>query len=147
MLSVLVVIFKKAKLGNMIDSIENDIKNNVTTSTEAVSHALDEYKKAKKEARTLESKKEEIIERANKVADDLNKTNEEYIEKKQNELESNAEKTKEAYYTRKVQKTTLEVQEIIYNLSLEALKDTNSDELQKNLMKKFPKQSSRVQKY
>lgn len=134
MISILVCIFKKAKLGNMIDSIENDIKKNLATSAEAVQNALSEYKKAKREARELEAKKEEIIKNAKEVAESLNKSNEEYIEKKQKDLDLSAEKAKESYYTRKIQKTTYEIQEIIYNLSMEALKDTNNDELQKNLI-------------
>lgn len=134
MISILVVIFKKANLGKMIDSIENDIKKNVATSTEAVQNALDEYEKAKKEAGSLKDKKEEIIKSANETAEELNRLNKEYIEEKQKELENNLQKAKENNYERKMQKTTLEVQEMIYNLSLVALKETNNDELQKKLV-------------
>ena len=134
MISILVVIFKKANLGKFLDNISEDIIKNVTTSAEAVQNALSEYKKTKKEAKTLDIKKEEIIKNAREIAKNLTASNEEYIKNKQNELDNNLNKAKEAYYDRRIQKTTFEIQEIVYNFSLEAVKNLQTPEIHRQLI-------------
>ena len=134
MISILVAVFKKANLGKIIDSISEDITKNVTSSAEAVQNALSEYKKTKKEARTLDNKKEEIMKNANEIAKNLIISNEEYIKNKQNELDNNSNKLKAAYYDRRIQKTVYEIQEIVYDLSLDAVKNLQTPEIHKRLI-------------
>ena len=42
MMSILVLIFKKAKFGNFIDKMADDIRNSVMTSSEAAKKAINE---------------------------------------------------------------------------------------------------------
>ena len=134
MVSILVIVFKKANLGKIIDKMSEDITKNVVSSAEAVQNALSEYKKTKKEARTLDNRKEEIIKNADEIAKNLTITNEEYIKNKQNELENNSNKLKEAYYDRRIQKTVREIQEIVHDLSLDAVKNLQTPEIHKQLI-------------
>ena len=134
MVSILVFIFKKAHLGKFIDDIADDIKNNVASSGTAVQNALSEYKKTKKEFKNIDSKKQEIIDNAKKVAISLEEKNREDITKKEQELTKNADKMQEASYERKMQKTTQDVQNAVYVLSLDTINKMNNEELQKKLI-------------
>jgi len=68
MVSVLVLIFKKAKLGRYIDKMADDIKNSVSTSAQAAEAALKEYKEAKRNTKNVQTEKNSIIEKANDTA-------------------------------------------------------------------------------
>ena len=47
MISILVLIFKKAHLGDVIDKMAEDIRNNVDKSATSTKEAIDEYKLGK----------------------------------------------------------------------------------------------------
>lgn len=68
MVSVLVAIFKKFKLGTIFDKMADDIRTSVMTSSEAAQAALKEYKEAKRNTKNLENTKNEIIKRADDTA-------------------------------------------------------------------------------
>lgn len=136
MVSLLVLIFKKAKLGKFFDDITDDIKNNVTTSAEAVKNALNEYKKTKKDLKNIDVKKQEIINSAIETSDLLKKNNKEEIEKKEQELYLASEKSKEAFYQKKMQKTTEEIQNAIYTLTIGTIKNMDNNEVQEKLIMK-----------
>ena len=134
MMSVLVFVFKKYKLGNMVDSIADDIKKNVTSSAEAVQNVLADYKKTKRESKQIDSKKAEIIENAKNTIKSLNEANAIYINNKKAELDKNSEKLKGTYKTRKTQKAAQEIQEAVYELSLDSVNKIMNDELRKKLI-------------
>ena len=134
MVSILVWIFKKCKLGDVIDSMAEDIKKNVTTSAEAVQNVLAEYKKTKKESRFTQDKKDEIIENAKQIIKNLKEANIRNINDKKAELDKNSEKLKDVYKTRKIQKTALKIQNAIYELSLDSIQKIMNDDLRKKLV-------------
>lgn len=68
MVSILVLIFKKAKLGAIFDKMADDIKTSVMTSADAAQAALKEYKEAKRSTKNIGAKKEEIINKAKDTA-------------------------------------------------------------------------------
>ena len=130
MTGVLVLIFKKFKLGRIIDNFANDIQNTVITSSEAVKEAVDDYKLTRKKSRDIGQKKEEIIKNAQNAALKLKEKNKAEIEKKERELEENGEKLKGVFYERKVHKTANEIQLAVYNLACDTVKDILNDEIQ-----------------
>ena len=130
MTGVLVLIFKKFKLGRIIDNFANDIQNTVITSSEAVKEAVDDYKQTRKKSRDIGQKKEEIIKNAQNAALKLKEKNKAEIEKKKRELEENGEKLKGVFYERKVHKTADEIQLAVYNLACDTVKDILNDEIQ-----------------
>lgn len=71
MVSILVVIFKKAKLGAIFDKMAADIQNSVMTSAEAAQAALKEYKEAKRSTKNTEAEKEEILSKARDGAQNM----------------------------------------------------------------------------
>lgn len=68
MVSVLVLIFKKAKLGLIIDKMASEVQNTVSTSVQAARNAVFEYKNIKKSLKNTEDEKKEIIENAKNIA-------------------------------------------------------------------------------
>lgn len=136
MVGLLVLIFKKAKLGNFFNAITDDIKNNVTSSAEAVKNALYEYKKTKKDLKNIDSRKQEIINSALETSNLLKENNKETIKKKEQELFLASEKSKEAFYQKKMQKTTEEIQNAIYTLTINTIKNMDNNEMQEKLILK-----------
>lgn len=134
MMCILVFVFKKAHLGKLIDNIADDIKNNVVSSGTAVQNALSEYKKTKREFKNIDTRKQEIIDNTKKTIALLEKSNKEDIEKKEQELSKNADKLQEAFYGKKLQKTTQDIQDAVYTLSLDAINKMDNNELQKRLI-------------
>ncbi|MDO5437608.1 MAG: hypothetical protein Q4F80_05370 [bacterium] len=134
MTGILVWVFKKFKLGQVIDSITDDIKNNVVTSAEAVQNAINEYRKTKKESRNINVKKEEIIDNAKEIIRKLEEKNSDEIVKKETELDKNAEKLKVSVLDRKIQKTTEDIELAIYKLSVETIQNMMDLNLQKKII-------------
>lgn len=134
MISILTWIFKKFNLGKIIDNITYDIKNNVTSSAEAVKNALDEYKKTKKDSKNIDTKKEEILNDAKNIIQKLNEKTVGEISKKEEELDKNAEKLKNTALDKKIQKTTDEIKEAVYQLSIDTIHSILNDDIQKKII-------------
>ena len=81
-----------------------------------------------------DEKKQNIIRHTENLIQKLNENNVSRIQKKQAQLDSNAEKLKQTYKDKKIQKTALDIQEIVYNLSLDTVKNTMNDEIQEKLI-------------
>ncbi len=102
MVSVLVLIFKKAKLGAIFDKMANDIRTSVMTSSEAAQAALAEYKEAKRSTKNLNNKKDEIIKNTDIMAQNARAAAQDVILKEKetldkqllNKIESDAIKAK-----------------------------------------------------
>lgn len=71
MVSILTLIFKKAKLGGIIDKMADDIRNSVSSSTEAAAAAIKEYKEAKRSTKNLAEEKNEILNKAQEGATNI----------------------------------------------------------------------------
>ncbi len=102
MVSILTLIFKKAKLGAIFDKMADDIKTSVMTSSEAAQNAIKEYKEAKRSTKNLQLEKDEILSKANTGAENMQKTAQVQIEKEEKlldekcsaQIENNIKKTK-----------------------------------------------------
>jgi len=68
MVSILTLIFKKAKLGSIFDKMADDIRTSVMTSADAAQAALKEYKEAKRSTKNTEKEKEEVLNKAKNSA-------------------------------------------------------------------------------
>ena len=79
MVSVLVFIFKKAKLGVFFDKMADEIRNSVMSSADAAQAALKEYKEAKRSTRNTESEKAEILNKAKNSALNMENSAKEHL--------------------------------------------------------------------
>ncbi len=70
-ISTLIFVFKKMKLGLLIDKMAQDVQLKVEESSICAKDALEEYKKTKKDFKKLPEKQKEIIENANNNANNL----------------------------------------------------------------------------
>ena len=130
MVSILTFIFKKFRLGTIIDNFANDIQNKVTTSFDAVQNALKEYKETRKEQRENPNKKEKILNNAKLIAKKLEDKNREEIIKKEIELDKNCEKMQDSIYSRTVQKTAGDIQGAVYTLAKDTIQNMMTEEMQ-----------------
>lgn len=134
MVYLLALIFKKFKLGNILDKISYEIINNVETSANAVQKALSEYKEAKRESRTVNQKTDKIISDAKEKIEKFKEKNAVEIKEKEELLEKNVEKQEVAYLDRRIQKTTNEIKCAISKLSVETIKSMLNEELHKKII-------------
>lgn len=130
MVSILTFIFKKFKLGTIIDNFANDIQSKVTTSFDAVQNALKEYKEKRKEQREIPNKKEKIINDAKLMAKKLEDKNKEDILKKEIELDKSYEKVQNSLHRRSVEKTAQDIQAAVLNLTKDTIKNMMTEEMQ-----------------
>lgn len=134
MISVLVWIFKKFNLGSIIDNIEYNIANNVTSSAKALEDAISEYKKARKDLRNAPDKSKIIIEEANSTALKLKEKNSVEIQEKELQMNGAFEKNCAVLHERKMQNLTAEIQEAVLNLSKDTIKNMLSYEMQEKII-------------
>lgn len=134
MVYLLALIFKKFKLGNILDKISYEIIHNVETSANAVQKALSEYKEAKRESRTVNQKTDKIISDAKEKIEKFKEKNAVEIKEKEELLEKNVEKQEVAYLDRRIQKTTNEIKCAISKLSVETIKSMLNEELHKKII-------------
>lgn len=121
MISILTLIFKKAKLGAIFDKMALDIKTSVMTSAEAAEAALKEYKEAKRSTKNLESIKEEIKTKAENEAQRIKETFEDIILKEKKMLEMQFEAKAEADTLKAKDETAKEFMDIVAELTKEEI--------------------------
>ncbi len=134
MVSTLVWIFKRFNLGKIIDSIEDDIKNNIDISTSSLSSALLEYKKARKDYKNIQTKKDEIINSTDKLIEKMNQKTTQDIQRKTDELVVESDKIKEARYEKNKRNTIKDINNAIYTLSFETIKNMINEDIQKKVI-------------
>ena len=78
MVYLLVLIIKKARLGDLIQKLADDVKNDVELSAKNVQDALKEYKEAKRSTKDVEQIKENINLEAKESAQNLKEKNESF---------------------------------------------------------------------
>lgn len=140
MVSVLVIIFKKAKLGVIFDKMANDIKTSVMTSSEAAQAALKEYKEAKRSTKNLEDTKKEIIKRAGDVAQNAKNAAGDVLLKEKETLEKQFKNKLEADTVKVKENTSKEFLNAVVELSREeiqnCLNSSKGTEIQSKLIDK-----------
>lgn len=92
-LSILTLIFKKARLGELIDKMALDIQDKVEVTSQDVEKAQQEYEATRESVREVPQIQERILENAQRSADGLRKK----IEQKANQREKEIECKVEAY--------------------------------------------------
>ncbi len=123
MVSVLVIIFKKAKLGAFFDKMANDIKTSVMTSSEAAQAALKEYKEAKRSTKNLEDTKKEIIKRADNAAQNAKNAAGDALLKEKEALENQFKNKLEADTVKAKENTSKEFLNAVVELSREEIQN------------------------
>ncbi len=96
MVSCLVLIFKKAKLGEKIENAANNVRLKIEQSKQSVQDSIADYQKAQKSVGDLETLKEQIINDNKLNTKNLKEKLEEKGKFKQEEIISKTKKTGEA---------------------------------------------------
>lgn len=141
MVSILTLIFKKAKLGKIFDKMADDIKTSVMTSSEAAQNAIKEYKEAKRTVKNLDKEKEEILNKAKQGAETMENTVQAQIKKEEKllnerynaQIEANLKKTKDA--------STSEILDEILNRAEDEIKNRIQNDPDNKLQRKFIEKS------
>lgn len=90
-LSLLVLIFKKARLGDLIDKLANDIQNKVEKSATDATDAIKHYKETKKSVQDTPKIQEEILENAQRSAQNLKIKIEQKADEREKEIQYKVE--------------------------------------------------------
>ncbi len=91
-ISTLVLIFKKAKLGALIDKMADDIKNSVEKSSTNAQNAINDYKNTKKATKDTPLLQEEILKNANINAQNIKEKIETKTKLAKEQIKENIEK-------------------------------------------------------
>lgn len=136
MISILVVIFKKARLGYFIDKMADNIRNSVSSSAEAAKVAMDEYRAARKEARNIPSVKEEISTKAKETSNNIVLTAEAALQDIQNELDKKAQNEISSVLDKEKENTANEIYSAVLNLAEEEILKRLTPDMQQKLIEK-----------
>ena len=122
MVSVLVFIFKKAKLGVFFNKMADEIRNSVMSSADAAQAALKEYKEAKRSTRNTESEKAEILNKAKNSALNMENSAKEHLLGEEKLLDEKCAEKINDDVNRVKNKTADEIFDVIVKLSEEEVK-------------------------
>lgn len=136
MVSILILIFKKANLGSIIDKMASDIKEKVMTSASAAQDALSEYKKTKKSIKTLDSDKEKIIEQAKENINSIKQKTSNDISTEEKSLDIKLHKNIETLERKTKDNTVDEVFNAVIDEAQNVIIKNLDDETQKSLIEK-----------
>lgn len=136
MMSILVLIFKKAKLGNFIDKMADDIRNSVMTSSEAAKKAINEYKEAKKSTKNLQAEKNEIITRAKTSALNIEDSAKERLQIEQKNIDNKCAAQVQNVIEKAKSNTASEILDLVSELAEDEVKKRLDDTMQRRLIQK-----------
>lgn len=136
MMSILVLIFKKAKLGNFIDKMADDIRNSVMTSSEAAKKAINEYKEAKKSTKNLQAEKNEIITRAKTSALNIEDSAKEKLQIEQKNIDNKCAAQVQNVIEKAKSNTASEILDLVSELAEDEVKKRLDDTMQRRLIQK-----------
>ncbi len=136
MVSILVLIFKKAKLGNFIDKMADDIRNSVMTSSEAAKKALNEYKEAKKSTKKLQAEKDEIIARAKTSALNIQDSAREKLQIEQKNMDNKCVSEIQNVIEKAKSSAVVEILDAVSELAEDEVKKRLDDTVQRRLIQK-----------
>lgn len=145
MVSILVFIFKKAKLGTIFDKMADDIKTSVMTSAEAAQAALKEYKEAKRSTKNTAFEKEEILNKAKDSAQNMKNTAVSILQKEEVALDEKCSVQIDGNIQKAKETTAKEIYETVVSLAEDEIKNRilnakNRDEIQSRLIDKCIKE-------
>ena len=136
MMSILVLIFKKAKFGNFIDKMADDIRNSVMTSSEAAKKAINEYKEAKKSTKNLQAEKNEIITRAKTSALNIEDSAKEKLQIEQKNIDNKCAAQVQNVIEKAKSNTASEILDLVSELAEDEVRKRLDDTMQKKKKKK-----------
>ena len=91
-ISTLILIFKKARLGDLIEKLATDIKEEVEKSSINAQNAIKEYKETKKTVKDASKFQEEILSLAQKNAQNLKEKIAQKTQEQEEEIRCNVER-------------------------------------------------------
>ena len=136
MMSILVLIFKKAKFGNFIDKMADDIRNSVMTSSEAAKKAINEYKEAKKRNKNLQAEKNEIITRAKTSALNIEDSAKEKLQIEQKNIDNKCAAQVQNVIEKAKSNTASEILDLVSELAEDEVRKRLDDTMQRRLIQK-----------
>lgn len=135
MVSILTLIFKKARLGTFIDKMALDIKTSVISSSEAAQSALKEYKEAKRSTKDAENIKKGIIENANQSAKNMEETSLNLLKQEEETIEAKCQIKIENDIQKAKEKTAVKIFENVINLAQNEIQTRLDDKMQIKIIK------------
>lgn len=136
MVSILTLIFKKAKLGDLIQKLADDVRNNVELSAKHVQGALTEYKDAKRSTKDTPVLKEKIISDAKENAQNLKEKLEYKTKIEKEEIKQNFERLSRTLGKKTKDKTVHEVYLACVNLAQNEIENTLDEDTHRHLIQK-----------
>ncbi len=131
--STLVLIFKKAHLGDLIQKMADDVKESVEKSSKNAQSAISEYKQTKKSTKDTPKLQEEIISSAKLNAQNLKEKFEQKTKLQEQEIKSSLEKIYISQQEKYKKMTTND----IYKACVELAKDETLTRLNDDVHKKL----------
>jgi len=132
-ISTLVWIFKKARLGDLINKMADDIKFSVEKSNTDALNAINEYKETRKATRGVDKIQEKIINQAQINAKCIKEKIEEKTLLQQQDIKTNLKK---AFEGQEQNYKNIALDEV-YNASIELAKEEVLKRLDKNVHKRL----------
>lgn len=134
-IGTLVLIFKKAHLGDLLQKMADDIKADVEKSALDASNALKEYKEVKKQTKDTSKLEEEIINQASSNAQKMKEKIQENTQIKKEEIAVNLEKSKISQTEKYKRLTADEIYQASVNIAQDEIKTMLNDEFHQKLIK------------
>lgn len=145
MIWILVLIFEKAKIGNLFDKMAQDIKQRVQTTREAAEDILKDYKTVKEDIAQIPKIQGEILDKANVTIRAFEEKGQEELQKNLDNMAINLKKTLEEGSERFKEKTIEEVYSNAVDLAQNYIVKNLDKETHKHLIRKAIEKLERVE--
>lgn len=132
--STLVLIYKKAHLGDLIQKMADDVKESVEKSSRNAQSAISEYKQTKKSTKDTPKLQEEIISNAKLNAQNLKEKFEQNTRFQEQEIKSGLEKIYKNQEDKYKKMTTNEIYQACVELAKDETLNRLNDETHKKLI-------------
>lgn len=136
MVYLLVLIIKKARLGDLIQKLADDVKNDVELSAKNVQDALKEYKEAKRSTKDVEQIKENINLEAKESAQNLKEKIEQKTKAQEEEIKINTEKSIASGFKKGQEQIVNEMYNNCVELAKKEVENLLDEETHKHLIQK-----------
>lgn len=136
MISLLALIFKKFKLGALIDKMADDTRRKIAESKKNAEDALSEYESTKEGVKDVIKKQAEIINNAKETALGMEKNIERETEICMQELDESFNALVESYNIKAKKQTVAQVYDACINLAKEYVEKSLDKETHKHLINK-----------
>jgi len=133
-IATLALIFKKARLAEVIQKLADDVKLDIEKSATNAANALKEYKETKKATKDTPKLQEEIIENAKVAAKNLKEKIEEKTRLQEDEIKSGVEKVFQSQGEKAKKMTTNEIYLACIDLAQEQVVQKLDNDTHKKLI-------------